>query len=64
MPPLARAFLRRKKFVAAYACLREALEAGLTERELSRELREIDATLGPALTAWKAKIVEASGKAP
>src|SRR6202012_5587894 len=28
MPSLARAFLRRDRFVAAYACLREAMDAG------------------------------------
>ena len=39
MPPLARAFLKRKRWVAAYACLRDALEAGVRERELADELR-------------------------
>src|SRR6185312_14547796 len=39
MPPLARAFIKRKKYVAAYACLRDALEAGVTEREIAEELR-------------------------
>ena len=39
MPPLARAFLRRRKWVAAYACLRDALDAGVSERELADELR-------------------------
>jgi hypothetical protein len=55
MPPLARAFLRRKKFVAAYACLRDALEAGVGEREIAEELRATESALGVALTAWKAK---------
>ncbi len=55
MPPLARAFLRRKKFVAAYACLRDALEAGVGEREIAEELRAAESALGVALTAWKAK---------
>jgi hypothetical protein len=57
MPPLARAFLRRNKWVAAYACLREALEAGVAEREIAEELRASEAALGLPLTAWKARIV-------
>jgi tetratricopeptide (TPR) repeat protein len=58
MPPLARAFLRRKKFVAAYACLRDALEAGVGEREIADELRATESALGVALTAWKATRVQ------
>jgi hypothetical protein len=60
MPPLARAFLRRKKFVAAYACLRDALEAGVGEREIAEELRAAEGALGVALTAWKATKVQAN----
>jgi len=60
MPPLARAFMKRKKWVAAYACLREALEAGVSEREIADELRVTEATLGVALTAWKARKVRAT----
>jgi tetratricopeptide (TPR) repeat protein len=59
MPPLARAFLQRKRFVAAYACIREALEAGVAERELAGELREIEGSLGHLLTSWKAKVINA-----
>jgi len=55
--PLARAFLRRKKWVAAYACLREALKAGVPERDLIDELRQVEAALGLALTGWKAATV-------
>jgi tetratricopeptide (TPR) repeat protein len=58
MPPLARAFLKRKKWVAAYACLRDALEAGVGERELADELRQAEQALGVGLTAWKAKLLE------
>jgi tetratricopeptide (TPR) repeat protein len=54
MPPLARAFLRRKKWVAAYACLRDALEAGVGERDIADDLRATESALGVALTAWKA----------
>jgi hypothetical protein len=55
MPLLARAFLARKRYVAAYACLRDALEAGVAERDLADELREVEGALGVALTAWKAQ---------
>jgi hypothetical protein len=58
MPPLARAFLRRQKWVAAYGCLRDALEAGVGERELAEELREVEGALGVSLTGWKAKLLE------
>ncbi len=63
MPPLARAFIKRKKWVAAYACLRDALEAGVVERDLAEELRATEGALGVALTAWKARKVRVgSGK--
>jgi hypothetical protein len=58
MPPLARAFMKRGRFVAAYACLRDALEAGVAERDLTDELRQVEAALGPALTAWRARKIE------
>ena len=61
MPLLARAFLLRKKFVAAYACLRDALEAGVAEREMADELRQVEGALGVALTGWKAKMVGGVG---
>ncbi len=54
MPPLARAFIRRKKWVAAFACLREAVEAGVPERDVADELRQVEGVLGVALTGWKA----------
>jgi hypothetical protein len=57
MPPLARAFLQRRRYVAAYACLRDALAAGVGERDLADELREVETALGPSLTAWKAKML-------
>ncbi len=63
MPPLARAFIQRKKWVAAYACLRDALEAGVAARDVADELRKCETKLGVPLTAWKAKRIEASGKA-
>jgi tetratricopeptide (TPR) repeat protein len=54
MPLLGRALLERGRFVAAYACFRDAIAAGVGERELTEELRRIESALGPALTAWKA----------
>src|SRR5580658_2509502 len=61
MPPLARAFLLRKRYVAAFACLRQAVEAGVAEREVAEELREIEGALGLALTAWKGRMLSAAG---
>jgi hypothetical protein len=54
MPALARAFLKRQRWVAAYACLRDALKAGVAERDLVDELREVEGALGLPLTGWKA----------
>ncbi len=53
-PLLGRALLERKRYVAAYACFRDAIEAGVAERDLQNEIRQIETALGPALTAWKA----------
>ncbi len=60
MPPLARAFVRRGRFVAAYTCIRDALAAGVPERDLADEIRAVEAKLGPALTAWKARLLTKS----
>ena len=57
MPPLARAFIKRGRYVAAFACLKDALEAGAAEKELAEDIREVEAKLGPALTAWKARLL-------
>ena len=54
MPMLARAFIKRGRFVAAYACLRDAMAAGVGERDIADDLKAAEAALGPALTAWKA----------
>jgi hypothetical protein len=58
MPPLARAFLKRERYVAAYACVRDAFDAGVAERDLADEVRQIEAALGPSLTAWRARKLE------
>ena len=60
--PLARAFLKRKRWVAAYACLRDAIKAGVAERDLVDELHQVETALGVALTGWKATTLTATGK--
>ncbi len=61
LPQLARAFLARKRYVAAYACVRSAFEAGVPERDLAEELQAIESALGPPLTAWKGRLLAAKG---
>ena len=61
-PPLARAFIKRGRYVAAFACLKDALAAGAPEKELADDIREVEAKLGPALTAWKAKMLGQADK--
>lgn len=57
LPPLARAFIQRGRYVAAFACLKDALAAGAVEKDLAEDIREVETRLGPALTAWKAKLL-------
>ena len=57
MPPLARAYLRRGRYVAAYVCLHNALSAGVPEAYLADELRAVEEKLGPSLTAWKVRLL-------
>ncbi|MDF2695954.1 MAG: hypothetical protein K0S65_4337 [Labilithrix sp.] len=57
LPPLARAFIQRGRYVAAFACLKDALSAGALEKDLADDIREVETKLGPALTAWKAKLL-------
>lgn len=57
LPPLARAFIQRGRYVAAFACLKDALAAGASEKDLADDIREVETRLGPALTAWKAKLL-------
>lgn len=59
LPLLARAFVARGRYVAAYGCVREAMESGATEAELAEPVSAIEAKLGPALTNWKATLVTA-----
>jgi hypothetical protein len=55
-PALCRAFYRRGRFVAAFATVREALAAGAQESDLAEEIRQLEAELGPKLTAWRALV--------
>src|SRR4051794_21938362 len=57
LPPLARALCKRGRYVAAFACLKDALAAGAPEKELAEDIREVETKLGPALTAWKAMMI-------
>lgn len=57
LPPLARAFIQRGRYVAAFACLKDALSAGTPEKDIADEIRVVEGKLGPALTAWKAKLL-------
>ena len=57
LPPLARALWKRGRYVAAFACLKDALAAGAPEKELADAIREVETKLGPALTAWKAMML-------
>ena len=59
LPPLARALTKRGRYVAAFACLKDALAAGAPEKELAEDIREVETKLGPALTAWKAAMITA-----
>jgi len=56
-PLLARSFVARKRFVAAFACIREARSAGVSDAEMRAEIQEVEAALGPALTAWRGLIL-------
>lgn len=57
LPPLGRAFIKRGRYVAAFACLSDALAAGAPPEELADDLREVETKLGPSLPAWKARML-------
>jgi len=59
-PLLAKAFVKRKRYVAALACVREARLVGVPDVELGEEIREIEQSLGTALTAWRGLVISAS----
>ncbi len=53
LPTLARAFMQRGRYVAAFACLQEALVAGVPDTSMTEELRHVEEKLGPSLALWK-----------
>jgi len=52
-PLLAKAFIARKRYVAAVACLREATAAGASAAAFADEERALQAALGPALSTFR-----------
>ena len=56
-PLLARAFVARNRFVAGLACIREARAAGVVDADMAEVIRDVEGSLGPALTAWQATVV-------
>ncbi len=59
-PLLARAYVQRRRFVAAFACVREARAIGIAEQALAEELRAIEAALGTPLTAWRGLVASSA----
>jgi hypothetical protein len=59
-PLLARAFVRRQRFVAALACVREARLVGVPDNDMVEEIREIEQSLGTSLTAWRGLVIAAN----
>jgi hypothetical protein len=61
-PLLAKAFVRRKRYVAGFACVREARAAGVADADMVEEIRTIEASLGTALTAWRGMVATPSAR--
>jgi hypothetical protein len=59
-PLLARAFVLRKRYVAALACIREARSAGVPDADMMEEIREIEVKLGTALTTWRGVVLSST----
>jgi len=49
--------VKRQRYVAAFACVREARAAGVPDAELIEEIREIETRLGTALTAFRGLVL-------
>lgn len=60
-PLLTKAYVKRQRFVAALACVREARAAGVPDIDLLEEIREIETRLGTALTAFRGLVLSAKG---
>lgn len=56
MPMLARAFIGRRRFVAALACLEQAKEAGVPDAALDQLWLDTEAGLGPAMKAFRDEV--------
>jgi hypothetical protein len=63
-PQLCRAFLRRERYVAAFASMRQAISAGATREDLAEETAKIEGALGHVLAAWRAKVGSAETLPP
>lgn len=55
-PLLAKAFVQRDKYVAAWAAIEEAKRAGVSDGAIEATKEAVEAALGPSLTAYKAHI--------
>jgi hypothetical protein len=58
-PLLAKAFVKRERYLAALTCVREARSAGVEEPELVPELQRIEESLGSSLTTWRGLVLTA-----
>jgi hypothetical protein len=56
-PLLAKAFVKRERYLAALSCVREARSAGVEEPDLVPELARIEEKLGSSLTKWRALLL-------
>ena len=52
--------MRRQRFVAALACVREARLVGVPDNDMVEEIREIEQSLGTSLTAWRGLVIAAN----
>jgi hypothetical protein len=58
-PLLARALIRRGRYVSAMACLRQAIAAGAPEAEIAVEIQQAADALGVPFTRWQALLATA-----
>lgn len=58
-PLLAKAFVKRERYLAALTCVREARSAGVEEPELVQEMQRIEENLGSSLTTWRGLVLSA-----
>jgi pentatricopeptide repeat protein len=58
MPALAQCFVERGRYVAAMACLDEAIEAGVDPKDLGALRERVDRALGPAAKRLTERLAE------